>query len=93
MAGTIRTCFANGGREPLERLDVPEGEILTVTIIRLPPGEAGGGIERSAGGWKDLIGAADLKRHIDADPLISMRPEPRLRRSAISLRPTGSLTT
>lgn len=41
MAGTIRACFANGGLEPLEHLDVPEGEILTITIIRLPPEEQG----------------------------------------------------
>jgi len=32
MAGTIRARFANGVLEPLERLDVPEGEVLTITI-------------------------------------------------------------
>jgi predicted DNA-binding antitoxin AbrB/MazE fold protein len=52
MAGTIRARFANGVLEPLERLDVPEGEVLTITMIRLPVNEGGGGLERSAGGWK-----------------------------------------
>ncbi len=78
MAGTIRARFANGVLEPLERLDVPEGEVLTITIIRLPFPEGGGGLERSAGGWKGLIDADELKRHIYADRLISTRPEPRL---------------
>jgi predicted DNA-binding antitoxin AbrB/MazE fold protein len=78
MAGTIRARFANGVLEPLERLDVPEGEVLTITIIRLPVNEGGGGLERSAGGWKGLIDAEELKRNIYADRLISTRPEPRL---------------
>jgi predicted DNA-binding antitoxin AbrB/MazE fold protein len=78
MAGTIRARFANGVLEPLERLDVPEGEVLTITIIRLSVNEGGGGLERSAGGWKGLIDAEELKRNIYADRLISTRPEPRL---------------
>ena len=78
MAGTIRARFANGVLEPLERLDVPEGEVVTVTIIRLPAGAAGGGLERSAGGWKGLIDAEELKRNIYADRMISTRAEPRL---------------
>jgi predicted DNA-binding antitoxin AbrB/MazE fold protein len=78
MAGTIRARFANGVLEPLEHLDVPEGEVLTITIIRLPVNEGGGGLERSAGGWKGLIDAEELKRNIYADRLISTRPEPRL---------------
>ena len=122
MAGTIRARFANGVLEPLEHLDVPEGEVLTITIIRLPAKEhrrqekdeavsdalghllppcgeghnplasqvltaypgayavkaGGGGLERSAGGWKGLIDAEELKRNIYADRMISTRPEPRL---------------
>jgi predicted DNA-binding antitoxin AbrB/MazE fold protein len=78
MAGTIRARFSHGVLEPLERLDVPEGEVLTITIIRLPAGQAGGGLERSAGGWKGLIDAEELKRNIYADRMISTRPEPRL---------------
>jgi predicted DNA-binding antitoxin AbrB/MazE fold protein len=51
MASTIRARFAKGVLEPLEHLDVPEGEVLTITIIRLPAKKGGGGLERSAGGW------------------------------------------
>jgi predicted DNA-binding antitoxin AbrB/MazE fold protein len=78
MGTTIRARFANGMLEPLERLDVPEGEVLTITIIRLPSAERTGGLERAAGGWKDLIDAEELKRNIYADRTISTRPEPRL---------------
>ena len=78
MAGTIRARFVNGILEPLERLDMPEGEVLTITIIRLPAGEAGGGLERSAGGWTGLIDAEELKRNIYTDRVLSTRPEPRL---------------
>ena len=78
MAGTIRARFVNGVLEPLERLDVPEGEVLTITIIRLPVKAGGGGLERSAGGWKGLIDAEELKNNIYADRMISTRPEPRL---------------
>jgi predicted DNA-binding antitoxin AbrB/MazE fold protein len=64
MAGTIRARFANGVLEPLERLDVPEGEVLTITIIRLPAKEGGDGLERSAGGWKGTIDAEELIKNI-----------------------------
>ncbi len=78
MAGTIRARVRGGMLEPLEAIEMPEGEIVTITIIRLPTGEAGGGLERSAGGWKGLVDAEALKRSIYADRMISTRPEPRL---------------
>jgi predicted DNA-binding antitoxin AbrB/MazE fold protein len=78
MGTTIRARFSHGVLEPLEQLNVPEGEVVTITIIRLPTTATGSGLERSAGGWKDLIDAEELKRNIYADRLISTRPEPRL---------------
>jgi hypothetical protein len=35
-------------------------------------------LRASAGGWKGLIDAEELKRNIYADRLISTRPEPKL---------------
>jgi hypothetical protein len=75
---TSRARFSHGVLEPLERLDVPDGEAVTTTIIRLPATATGSGLERSAGGWKRLVDADELKRNIYADRLISTRPEPRL---------------
>ena len=77
MAGTIRARFTRGVLEPLERIEAKEGEVLTITILRFPTANTGG-LERSAGGWKGLIDAEELKRNIYADRLISTRPEPRL---------------
>jgi predicted DNA-binding antitoxin AbrB/MazE fold protein len=78
MGATIRARFSHGVLEPLEHVDIPEGEILTITIIRRPTKGGAGGLERSAGGWKELIDTEELKRNIYADRLISTRPEPRL---------------
>ncbi len=78
MAGTIRARFTQGVIEPLERIELREGEVLTITIIRVPAAEKAGGLERSAGGWKGLIDAEELKRNISADRLISTRRGPRL---------------
>lgn len=78
MGTTIRARFSHGVLEPLDRLDVPDGEVVTITIIRLPTMATGSGLERSAGEWKDLIDAEELKRNIYADRLISTRPEPRI---------------
>jgi predicted DNA-binding antitoxin AbrB/MazE fold protein len=78
MGTTIRARFSHGVLEPLDRLDVPEGAVVTITIIRLPATTTGSGLERSAGGWKGLLDAEELKRNIYADRLISTRPEPRL---------------
>ena len=78
MGATIRARFSHGVLEPLEHVDIPEGEVLTLTIIRLPAKGGAGGLERSAGGWKELIDAEELKRNIYADRLIATRPEPRL---------------
>jgi predicted DNA-binding antitoxin AbrB/MazE fold protein len=78
MGTTIRARFSHGVLEPLDQLDVPDGEVVTITIIRLPATTRGSGLERSAGGWKDLIDAEALKRNIYADRLLSTRPEPRL---------------
>jgi hypothetical protein len=78
MAGTVRARVKGGLLEPLERIEAREGEVVTITIMRLPTGENAGGLERSAGGWKGVIDADELKRNIYADRLISTRPEPRL---------------
>jgi hypothetical protein len=56
----------------------PKARCSTITIIRRPAGEAGGGLERSAGGWKETIDAEELIKNIYADRLISTRSEPHL---------------
>ena len=79
MAKEIRARFSKGVIEPLEAVDLQEGEEVRVIIPERPAGK--GMIEAlraSAGGWKGLVDAEALKRNIYADRLISTRPEPKL---------------
>jgi predicted DNA-binding antitoxin AbrB/MazE fold protein len=79
MAKEFRARFSHGVLEPLDAVDLKEGEEVKVIIAERPKGQ--GMIEAlraSAGGWKGLIDAEELKRNIYADRLISTRLEPKL---------------
>jgi predicted DNA-binding antitoxin AbrB/MazE fold protein len=78
MAGTIRARFTRGMLEPLERVDLPEGKEVTLTIIDVPSERNFEAFRRSAGGWKGTIDAEALIKDIYAERLISTRPEPRV---------------
>lgn len=78
MGGTIRARFTRGVLEPLEKVDLPEGKVVTVTILDVPSEKDVEAFRRSAGGWKGSVDAEALIRNIYADRLISTRPEPRL---------------
>ncbi len=78
MAGTVRGRIRKGAIEPDERVALPDGTKVTVTIVRVSAEEPGDPFERAAGGWKGLIDADALIRNIYSDRLISTRPEPRL---------------
>ncbi len=79
MGKVIKARFSRGMIEPLEELDFEEGDELEV-IVSLPSKgksmlEA---LRATAGGWKDLIDAEELKRNIYSDRLLKNRPEPKL---------------
>jgi len=78
MAGTIRARVWRGMLELLEKIDLPEGTEVSVTILETPTTKSADGLRRSAGGWKGLIDAEELIENIYADRLISTRPVPRL---------------
>jgi len=79
MAKEIRARFSKGVIEPLEAVDLKEGEEVRVIIVEQPKGKGMiAALRASAGGWKDLIDAEELKRNIYADRLVSTRPEPKL---------------
>lgn len=78
MGTTIKARFSRGVLEPLERLELREGEEVTVTIVALPSKTHAGWVERTAGGWVGLVDAEELKRGICESRLRLTRPEPQL---------------
>ena len=76
MSKTIKARYRNGVIEPLEEVELAEGEEFTLTIVRVPYiSEAGDAFSESRGGWKGLIDCEELERNIYADRLIHARPE------------------
>jgi predicted DNA-binding antitoxin AbrB/MazE fold protein len=79
MAREIRARFSKGKLEPLEEIDLEEGEEVRVIIPERAKGKGMlEALRASAGGWKGLVDGEGLKRNIYADRLINTRPEPRL---------------
>ena len=78
MGRTVRARVKGGTLELLEKVDLPEGEEVTVTILEVPSRHDREMFRRAAGAWKDTVDAEALIRNIYADRLIATRPEPRL---------------
>jgi predicted DNA-binding antitoxin AbrB/MazE fold protein len=79
MAKEIRARFSKGKVEPLEEVDLREGEEVRVVIPERAKGKGMlEALRATAGAWKDLVDGEELKRNIYADRLISTRPEPKL---------------
>jgi predicted DNA-binding antitoxin AbrB/MazE fold protein len=78
MAGTIRARVKGGMLELLDKVDLPEGKEVSVTILDVPSQEDKEAFRRSAGGWKGTVDADTLIKNIYADRLIATRPAPRL---------------
>jgi predicted DNA-binding antitoxin AbrB/MazE fold protein len=78
MSSTIRAKVRRGVLEPLEKVDLPEGKEVIITIFGTPSSLDFDAFSRSAGGWKGTLNVESLIRNIYADRLISTRPEPRL---------------
>ena len=82
MGKTIRARFFKGMIEPLEKVEIGEGELLTISILetrRKPMKKSfSEALKKTAGGWKDLIECEELKKNIYNDRLIATRPEVRL---------------
>ena len=80
MEKIIKAKFLNGLIEPLEKVELKEGEEITITI-KETPSETRKTIEalrKSFGVWKETVDCEKLKRDIYEDRLIRTRPEPKL---------------
>ena len=78
MGTTVKARFSGGVLKPLEKLELKEGDEVTVTIVALPSKARTGWLERTAGGWVGLIDAEKLKRSIYESRVLATRPVPRL---------------
>lgn len=78
MTTTIRARFRGGVLEPLERIELPEGEEVTVTIAWRASATDAEAFHRAAGSWRGKLDAEALIRDVYADRLIVSRPRPEL---------------
>ncbi len=79
MAKEIRARFSGGKIEPLEDVDLEEGEEVRVIIPDRVKGKRVIEMLRAtAGAWKGTHDPEHLKRNIYADRLMSTRPQPKL---------------
>ena len=78
MSTTIKARYSGGVLEPLEKLELTEGQEVTVTIFSLPLRIDVDFLTRTAGGWAGLIDAERLKREVNESRLVTTCPGPRL---------------
>ncbi len=76
---TIRARFKNGVIEPLESVELDDGEEIVLIIVRHHGVEQEqDAFRKSRGGWKGLIDCEKLKRDIYESRSIQTRPEVKL---------------
>jgi predicted DNA-binding antitoxin AbrB/MazE fold protein len=78
MGDTFRARVRGGMLEPIDRIELPEGEEVTVTIVDLPSARDLTAFARARGRWRGTVDADALIRNIYESRLVSTRPEPRL---------------
>jgi predicted DNA-binding antitoxin AbrB/MazE fold protein len=78
MAETIRARVKAGMLELLEKINLPDGTEVSVTIKETAPVADREAFRRAAGGWKDTVDAEALIDNIYASRLVSTRPVPKL---------------
>jgi predicted DNA-binding antitoxin AbrB/MazE fold protein len=80
MEKTIKARYKKGLIEPLEKLDLEEGEEVEITVSSLPVNErAREAIKATAGAWNGEVNCDELIKDIyEARRLSAARPEVRL---------------
>ena len=79
VSKTIKARFRNGVIEPLEKIELEEGEEFILNIVKLLEIQnKKNAFRESRGGWKELIDCEELKRNIYKDRLLHTRHEVKL---------------
>jgi len=74
MVTTMRATIHNGNLVPGDKLNLPEGREVQLTITEIPAEEDVETSRQAADGWQGLMGAETLIRHIYRDRLVRTRP-------------------
>ena len=78
MAGTVRARMRGGMLELLEKVDLPEGKEVSVTILETPAARDCAACDRAAGSWQGTLdGDAFLKNNAESR-MRTTRPVPQL---------------
>ncbi len=80
MEKKIRARYKKGLIEPLEKLELEEGEEVEITVSSLPGSEmAREAIRATAGAWREAVGCDELIKDIyETRRLSAARPEVKL---------------
>ena len=79
MMEMVRARFSRGAFEPLEEINLREGEEVTLSFKRgADADEARDALSAVAGAWKGAVDGEALKRSIYASRKANTRPAPRL---------------
>ncbi len=76
MEKTIRAKYSKGVIKPLEKLELPEGKEITVTIIDIASVPNRDAFRKSAGAWSGTINADELIENIYKDRTLLTREAP-----------------
>jgi predicted DNA-binding antitoxin AbrB/MazE fold protein len=78
MAGTIRARVGRGVLELLEKIEVPEGTEVAVTILETPTGRDFAAFDRAAGSWKGTLDVEAFLTKNAESRMRATRPVPEL---------------
>ena len=78
MAGTVRARVGRGVLELLEKVDLPEGKEVSVTILETPEARDFAAFDRAAGSWQGTVDADAFLKDNAESRMRATRPVPRL---------------
>ena len=78
MAGTVRARMRGGMLELLEKVDLPEGKEVSVTILETPEARDFAAFDRAAGSWKGTMDVEAFLKNNAESRMRATRPVPQL---------------
>lgn len=78
MSGTFRARVRRGVLELLEKIDLPEGTEVSVTILETPSRRDFKAFDRAAGSWKGTLDVEAFLKSNAESRMRSTRPVPSL---------------